>query len=54
VDATATASLLVAVALGIESMSELHFPMDLAAGATTLLTLLRVADRKRESTGPGG
>ena len=41
VDATATASLLVAVALGVETMCELHFPIDLAAGAAALLTLLR-------------
>jgi TetR/AcrR family transcriptional regulator, transcriptional repressor for nem operon len=41
VDAAATASLLVAVALGIETMTELHFPIDLAGGAVALLTLLR-------------
>jgi AcrR family transcriptional regulator len=41
VDATATASLLVAVALGVESMCELHFPVDLAGSAAALLTLLR-------------
>jgi AcrR family transcriptional regulator len=42
VDPVVTASLLVAVALGVETMTELHFPIDLAGGAAALLTLLRV------------
>ena len=41
VDPAVTASLLVAVALGVETMTELRFPIDLAGGATALLTLLR-------------
>jgi AcrR family transcriptional regulator len=41
VDATATATLLVAIVLGVETMGELHFPIDLAGGAAALLTLLR-------------
>jgi AcrR family transcriptional regulator len=41
VDAAVTASLLVAVALGVETMTELRFPIDLAGGAAALLTLLR-------------
>ncbi|MEP7119318.1 MAG: TetR/AcrR family transcriptional regulator [Byssovorax sp.] len=41
VDPALTASLLVAVALGVETMTELRFPIDLAGGAATLLALLR-------------
>jgi AcrR family transcriptional regulator len=41
VDPVATASLLVAIVLGVETMGELHFPIDLAGGAAALLTLLR-------------
>jgi len=41
VDPAATASLLVAIVLGVETMGELHFPIDLAGGAAALLTLLR-------------
>lgn len=41
VDPVATASLLVAVVLGVETMGELEFPIDLAGGAAALLTLLR-------------
>ncbi len=41
VDPAATATLLVAIVLGVETMGELHFPIDLAGGAAALLTLLR-------------
>ncbi len=41
VDPMATASLLVAAVLGVETMGELHFPIDLGGGAAAMLTLLR-------------
>ncbi|MEO5729541.1 MAG: TetR/AcrR family transcriptional regulator [Byssovorax sp.] len=41
VDPKAAANLIVALALGVETMGELHFPVDLAGGAAALLTLLR-------------
>jgi len=41
VDSKAAANLIVAAALGVETMGELHFPVDLPGGAAALLTLLR-------------
>ena len=41
VDPMATASLLVAAVLGVETMGELHFPIDLGGGAAAMLPLLR-------------
>lgn len=41
VDPAATANLLIAAVLGVETMGELDFPIDLAGGAAALLTLLR-------------
>ena len=41
VDSKAAANLILAAALGVEMMGELHFPVDLPGGAAALLTLLR-------------
>lgn len=41
VDPKDTANLLVAVVLGVETMGDLHFPIDLGGGAAALLSLLR-------------